>query len=190
MSGNVFSNSARHRIRSAVQEIHGVLDNFVVSQEPFSSVEAYGSFLWRMRQLYVSMQPAISDVSQEIGLANCSQDCIDAATRDDPSMPLPASPLKLSFLDGGAWGYAYVMEGSALGATQLVTLARERLPVGTSLEFLDTVASHAKSRWPIFVKEIDSRCEDVETAIAAADEAFNYALEVFTIPIADHRSNL
>ena len=187
MRDNLTTDSIRHRIRDAVQEIHGELDNFVVSQEPFASLQAYGSFLWRMRQLYVSLQPAISEVSGQIGLPDCSQDCINAATRDDPEMAPPARPLTLTHLKGGVWGYAYVMEGSALGATQLLKLARQRLPAETSMDFLTTVSSHAKSRWPTFIKEIDHRCEDVDTAIAAADEAFNYALKIFTKPIADHR---
>ena len=182
MSDNIASDSVRHRIRAAVEETHAVLDKLVVSQQPFASVQAYGSFLWRMRQLYVAFQPAISKISAQISLPDCSQDCIDSALRDCPDMPLPSPSPELKFLDDGAWGYAYVMEGSALGATQLVKLARQRLPAGSSLEFLTTVSSHAKTRWPIFIKEIDKRCEDVDTAIAAADEAFNYALELFTAP--------
>ena len=188
MSDNSHSDSTRLRIRVAVQDVHAELDAFVVSQEPFATVEAYGSFLWCMRQLYVSLQPAISKVSKQIGLPDCSQDCIAAANQDAPGIAPPASPLTLSHLDDGAWGYAYVMEGSALGATQLVKLARERLPTGTSLEFLSTVSSHAKSRWPIFIREIDERCENVDAAIAAAEEAFNYALKIFTMPTVDHCS--
>ena len=104
-------------------------------------------------------------------------------------MAPPASPLKLTQVGDGVWGYAYVMEGSALGATQLVKLARQRLPAETSVEFLSIVSSHSKSRWPVFLKQIDICCEDAEAAIAAADQAFKYALKIFSEPIADDRMN-
>ncbi|MDB2686957.1 biliverdin-producing heme oxygenase [Mariniblastus sp.] len=172
-----------------MKEIHEELDNLVVSQKPFASIQAYGDFIWRMRQLYVAFEPAISKVSHQIGLPDCSQDCISAATRDCPNIAPPAAAPELSHLADGIWGYAYVMEGSALGATQLVTMAGQQLPDGTSFEFLTIVSSHAKSRWPIFVKEIDNGCEDVNAAIAAANQAFQYALEVFTKPIPDCRSS-
>ena len=173
--------SVRQTLRSDTQELHAVLDAHVLASEPFSSLERYHTFLFQMRQLHLTLEPAMKSLTARVGLLDDGAHIVDAIQADDPKMPPPLPIEPLRHLPTGDWGYAYVMEGSSFGAIQMLRLANESLPPNTSTEFLALMSSKAGKRWSIFTNALETHCSDVPTATAAAQEAFSLAHVIFEV---------
>lgn len=173
--------SVRQILRTQTQPLHAALDRHVLASAPFSSLATYHTFLFQMRQLHLSLHLATQAVSKRIDLPDSGRQLIDAATRDVPTMPKPLPLQRLKHLRNGDWGYAYVVEGSAFGAAQMLGLARQRLPHGTSTEYLNLMSASISTRWPIFVQALEQHCSDIESAVAAAKHAFVIAHTIFGV---------
>ena len=173
--------SVRQTLRSRTQELHEELDQHVLASEPFSTLENYHSFLFQMRQLHLTLEPASRKVGSRIGLPNDGTRIVEATQQDWSEIPEPLPIEPLRHLPAGDWGYAYVLEGSSFGAIQMHRLAKKSLPPGTSTEFLAAMSSRAGTRWVKFAEALEKQCSDVQSAVAAAQDAFTLAHAIFEV---------
>lgn len=163
----------RQRLKTETAPTHHRLDRLIGQQEPFSTVSGYGNFLINMRRLYVRYADSLNRVADLADLPTTAQRLIDAIDQDLQSIGLSPydspydspetlndhSPLHTSI--DQCWGHAYVMEGSAMGASIMMKSASAKLPASASTHYLHLSGAHAKSRWPLFVKALQKMSDDV-----------------------------
>ncbi|MBB3210482.1 heme oxygenase [Rhodopirellula rubra] len=153
---------------------------------PFASLANYERYLIGMRKICGYAAVSTNWVEQRLQLPGLGSDLCrlieeDLATiepkykREQVGVQLPAEALS----EGWHWGRAYVIEGSAMGATFLLKQAEDDLPTEIGRSFLQQSAAHAKNRWPVFVEAIASTTADVVDAVAGARDVFDYAYNVF-----------
>ena len=181
--------TARERLRSETRPKHAELDALLGELRPFTSVERYAIYLLGMRELYARFGAALDRCAELSEQSGRQQEMIEAIDRDLAACErltpteLPsngsagASPSRDSGLpDSAAWGAAYVLEGSAMGAQMLVRSARERLPAAVTIEFLQALAGSGVGRFKNFCAAMESADVDGDEAVAAAAAVFEHAI--------------
>lgn len=232
----------RQTLRTQTAATHLRLDRLIGQQEPFSNLARYRNFLMNMRRLYVRYAGSLDRVAELANLPKTAQPLMDAIDQDLQSTGLsdidrpdawgqpetfdplhPGQQLPAHVLHAQCWGHAYVMEGSAMGASLMMKSAQAKLPASASTHYLNLSGSHAKQRWPLFVAALQRMSDDADSvngletdfqtagnatvdngtaddgadhrtasgnadrpselahhAVAAADDVFTYALQLFT----------
>jgi heme oxygenase len=177
----------RQLLRRETAASHSRLDEVMGTHPPFASLENYQRYLLGMRSVCQYAAASTNWVEQRIGLPRQGSDLSrwideDLATlglvgqRDQSVAESP--PLRMT--DEWHWGRAYVIEGSAMGATFLLKQAKIDLPSQVGRSFLTQSATNAKSRWPIFAEALALVATNADDAIAGANDVFGHAYQVFT----------
>lgn len=180
-------------------------------------MSGYVNFVVNMRRLYLRYANSLNRVSQWADLPPTADRLIDAINSDLKSVGWAAEDLHVAehrdhptdFSAAQCWGHAYVLEGSAVGASMMIKSAQSQLPSTATTNYLQLSGSHAKQRWPLFVKALEAVAEDLQPtaisnpastefsqgdfdaggessldpaqqAVAAANEVFAYALQLFS----------
>ena len=182
----------RQRLREETSASHARLDQVMGLYPPFASLDNYRRYLLGMDSLFQYCEASTTWVDS----------CVDLPARDKLVRSLIASDIATvsgteridgnspfngnspsdksnSLTEGTHWGRAYVMEGSAMGATFLVKQAEQELPADVGKSFLAQLARDAKTRWSIFADALASTDANPDDAVAAAKDVFDYAYNVF-----------
>ena len=180
----------RNELRSATQESHRRLDDYVGSIRPFDSVSGYEIYLTAMHRLYeiyagpldlASRWAKLPEVSESLR-ALISQDLGGCPRSDD----LPSESPSDEQAPHQVWAVGYVLEGSAMGARHIVKqLAQSDL----SHHYLSRLATDSHQRWPTFVEALESADAELDGTIAAAKQVFEVARESFRIASSSPRQS-
>jgi hypothetical protein len=148
-----------------------------------------------MRRLYTRYTNSLNQVALWSDLPVTADKLIDAIDQDLNSVgvgiDIPLKSTKDSAVDFGTiahrltvngweilvaqmWGHAYVLEGSAMGASMMIKSARSKLPDHAGIEYLKLSTAHAKRRWPRFVSSLQKFSYDLESGSTLS---FNRTLE-------------
>lgn len=176
-------NSRAKRLKAATTEAHEVVDNTVMSAQPFASRANYERFLrfqYRLHRhvepLYAAaaFQPLLPELADRSRLDALEQDFADLGLTPPAAEEGPERPL------AEALGWLYVVEGSNMGAA---FLAKDAAKIGFSSEFgARHLAGHAEGRglhWRRFTAGLDAvelAPDQEREAEAAATAAFNHVL--------------
>lgn len=176
----------RQRLRGETSASHARLDRVMGLHPPFASVGNYRRYLQGMDSLYEYCEVSTAWVEGQIALpiretrlrkliqndlvSTGAETLVDRGVSD-------AQDGRLT--EGTHWGKAYVMEGSAMGATFLVKQAEQELPTSIGKSFLQQLALDAKSRWSIFAEALASTDASPNDAVTGAKSVFDYACRVF-----------
>lgn len=180
--------SLREQLRAATREKHAELDARIGAIRPFESLAGYAAYLSGMRELYLAYGDALDSCAQQASIPTRCRVLLDAIANDlaacgnDIGNPIDHGNAEgagslVSPGSGAAWGAAYVLEGSTMGAQMLVRQAQQKLPTGATTHFLQALAADGMGRFRQF-------CAALETANADADEAIGGATAVFEHAIA------
>lgn len=180
---DIQSNSRAKRLKAATTEAHEVVDNTVMSAQPFASRANYERFLrfqYRLHRhvepLYAAaaFQPLLPELADRSRLDAIEQDFADLGLTLPAAEEGPERPL------AEALGWLYVVEGSNMGAA---FLAKDAAKIGFSSEFgARHLAGHAEGRglhWRRFTAGLDAvelAPDQEREAEAAATAAFNHVL--------------
>ena len=78
-----------------------------------------------------------------------------------------------------SWAAAYMMEGSAMGAKQMLKQLKSNCMQGMGCSFLSRLAGDTRIRWPVMVAALDAAdCNEAET-VNAVQSHFGVALQTF-----------
>jgi heme oxygenase len=178
-------------LKTETAEAHKRLDTMMSSRGPFDSADNYRWYLTGMHALHRHCQRSTRWVESHIGLEPreselCRLIEADLTTIGKP-LALPAgddlatSGGQQNEIDiSSRWAQAYVIEGSAIGASFMIRGARTQLAADVGCAYLTQLASDAKLRWPKFVAALNSADIDGDTAVAAASSVFENAYEIFS----------
>lgn len=187
-------------LREETRDQHSRLDELVM-QDRLSTLASYQLYLWRMRKLYAYFADQVDLVAVECGMVPKVPQILTLISADlDSSCGLwmldePATLLrglatafetpdekaiaKDSDSLSAAVGMAYTLEGSALGATHILKAVQREPHLASHTQFLNEVSQDAKSRWPHFVRALDSGRWSSVSAVEGARHAFGVALAIF-----------
>lgn len=186
--GNTATPTARERLRFETRTNHAQLDAVLGDLRPFSSIDRYRVYLAGMRELYVVFGPSCDRCADLSHLPRQQQELIAALDADLMScgagphsdsntehtpQPTPSDPPT----DAAAWGAAYVLEGSAMGAQMLVRVAREKLPPAATTQFLSALAGDGVSRFRAFCAAMEAADPEASEAVSAAERVFDHAIQ-------------
>ena len=73
--------------------------------------------------------------------------------------------------DDGAWGCAYVLEGSRLGGQLIARKLAPKFPL--ALAWLGGDSDRLGQRWKLFQQDAEAAVKDVDVAVSAAKATFN-----------------
>jgi heme oxygenase len=183
-------NNVRHRLKSETAEAHQRLDAMMSARGPFDSAHNYHWYLTGMHALHRHCQESILWVESELELEPrkielCELIESDLATLGEPvsliaENEIPQSAAQSELDIASRWAQAYVMEGSAIGASFMIRGAKSKLPADTGCAYLTQLASDAKQRWPKFVAGLALADVDGDAAVVAASRVFENACEIFS----------
>lgn len=181
--------TARESLRSETRDKHAALDALLGELHPFASCERYSIYLAGMRGLYAAFGDALDRCARSAQLAPRQREMITAIDADlascNASENEPAAAPVSQFTDSAAWGAAYVLEGSAMGAQMLVRTARERLSAEVTIHFLTALAGEGVSRFRAFCAAMEAANVDADEAVAAAERVFKHATEWYRRRLAE-----
>lgn len=183
----------RQRLKVETAEAHQRLDEVMSSRGPFDSNDNYAWYLTGMGALHLHCQPSILWVESQIGLTPRKPSLCDLIASDLATLGsrfVPSKPANLADSTNSQnersiasrWAQTYVMEGSAVGASFMIRTAKEKLPEGIGVAFLTELANDAKTRWPKVTEALAKSDVAAEAAVAAANDVFKIAHEIFSRP--------
>jgi heme oxygenase len=171
-------------LRQGTRALHVRLDGLLTSSGAFDHVSGYGRYLVMMRRfcaehawLYRSDYPGLSDFFDESPLTSIERDLQDL----DATTPFSRDAAEAA--DNGpadAWGRAYVLLGSHLGAKEILArLSRSEIP-DPPLRFLNG-CRHSARRWRGYVVALNARTWSVDQKVSmlqSARSGFNRAISI------------
>ena len=180
----------RTALRAATAPSHKHLDSMLAEVGPFASRENYARYLHATADLYTQFGAMLDRASDLIGLTrnsstlagNLADDLknLGAPHADTLVSNVPADAEPHAISDSHLLGIGYTLEGSALGATQLVKQVRERLGADVPDAFLSSLAEGAKTRWPVLAEYLQqSTTNSIAEACEEADRVFQAAASVY-----------
>ncbi|MEO0361925.1 MAG: hypothetical protein AAF322_12500 [Pseudomonadota bacterium] len=161
--------AVRDTLRRSTAEIHAEAEALFWSGDRFASADAYRRFLWAMREAHVRFGlPAATLLDGDRGAAREAR--LIALLDDDldrAGSPPAATP---AMEEARAWGAAYALSGSALGAATI--LKTGGAPEGCAAAYLRAQAAAARGgETRRFFDALDARGPTTEAARRAAVEA-------------------
>ncbi len=175
--------SLREQLRAATRETHPELDGRIGSLRPFESLAGYGAYLNGMRDLYLTFGDALDSCATQATIPMRCKALLDAiaedlaACGDRGNVEGASSPVNPG--SGAAWGAAYVLEGSTMGAQMLVRQAQQKLPSGATTHFLQALAADGMGRFRQFCAALDTADVDADQTIGGATAVFAHAIGWF-----------
>lgn len=173
----------RERLRGSTQALHDRVDAQMNEQASFRSLAGYRRFLRCMVEALDEFQAPLDASSLAAGLETRTQwlqDCLRAdltAIGDKPDQN-PEAPSSGAPCTPQAWGVGYALEGSAMGSRVLRKMAREQLGEQVPSAFLVASAEGATTRWPIYVKALETAAPDPALAELGAQSVFRSLLAI------------
>lgn len=182
--------SLREQLRAATREKHAELDGRIGSLRPFESPAGYAAYLSGMRELYLAYGDALDTCAQQATIPTRGRALLGAIADDlaacgndtDSLIDRGNAEGARSVVEpgcGAAWGAAYVLEGSTLGAQMLVRQAQQKLPSGATTHFLQALAADGMERFRQFCAALDAADADAEQVIGGATAVFEHAIAWF-----------
>ncbi|WP_161604461.1 biliverdin-producing heme oxygenase [Roseiconus nitratireducens] len=165
----------------------------------FGDPSQYAAYLRGMRRLHLHCRESVRRVSAELNLPPSTDRILRAIEDDLASIHAPLadrgpdsappdaanSSARCEAIDAADWGRAYVIEGSAMGGSFMVRSAKDQLPPGSGTQFLQQLSHDAKNRWPVVAQGLADFRGDIDSAVQAAKETFQYAQECFAVEMPD-----
>ena len=152
---------------------------------PFDSAENYRWYLSGMYALHRHCESSTNWVAKQAELP-VRENCLFGLLEHDLATLDAVVPewknLNSEHDVATQWAQAYVMEGSAVGASFMIRGAREKIGPEIGCKYLTQLASDAKYRWPKFVSELTASEIDADKAVAAACDVFKLAYDIFESP--------
>jgi len=177
------------RLKAETAKLHDMLDQLVMSTQPFDNRENYGRFVLTqylfqrdIESLYddARLQAMIPDLPSRPRLAAAAMDLQDlgVAVPDDADAPAAA---RLALEEGLGW--LYVSEGSKLGAAFLFKEAAARLGLSETVGARNLAAPEGGrgSAWKRFVQVLDHNAlsaDDEDRVVEGARQAFHRFAEL------------
>ncbi|WP_122313923.1 biliverdin-producing heme oxygenase [Pseudomonas cichorii] len=174
--------SRAKRLKTGTHTEHENINDLVMRNEPFRSIENYGNFLRLQHGFHGALQPVyLNESLNELlpGLSQLNRFPAVEADLNDLALPTPQSPQPASIESAyQALGWLYCSEGSNLGAAILYKQTRQ-------LDLHEThgarhLAAHEDGRalhWRAFVQQLDAlelTEEQDQEVIAGARAAFDF----------------
>jgi heme oxygenase len=187
----------RAYLRQQTSDKHQELDSLLGNLQPFRSLPHYAIYLTGNAALIAHCTSALSRAAKLSELPPKHHALTAAIHRDlraagelgsIGSWAEVSQPSAVS--DSQAWGTAYVLEGSAMGAQLLVSQARRQLPATATTEFLELLSADGPARFRQFCAAMDAGVVDPEVASSAARETFQWAIDCFQKLIASSQESL
>ncbi len=164
--------NVRSLLRDRTSALHRQAENALESKAPIESRQGLSKFLGCMLMVHTRFRTEYDRAAELAGLQTQSGLLIKAL-QDDLNISSDATIQTSICDDHFSLGVGYVLEGSALGASML----KKRL---TALDiehpcYLTHVTTTSKTRWPKYVKYIDT-CEETDPVVAGALLTFEYII--------------